>query len=256
MEQKLSEKVVLLTGVGGGLGKTFLRYLVDKVKTLYTSSRSSEKEIFESENVKKKVLHYPMDLTEEKNVKKLFNFIKDRDRRIDVLVNTIGGSLYSSPLESFPLDHFKKVFDVNLTSAFLLTKEAIQLMKKGGGNIIHIVSSSAKRISNNKAPYGMAKSALATMIRYAASENAEHNIKINGISPTYVFTPRHKREIEEKVEKEGIKRDIILDKILKHQLLKKHLNSEDLIPVLELLMKTEIITGQIYNCTLGEVLTY
>lgn len=256
MEQKMSEKVVLITGVGGGIGNTFLHYLIDKVKVLFTSSRSSEKEVLKFEKIPKNLTHYSMDLTEEKNVKKLFAHIEERYDHLDILINTIGGSLYSNLLENFPLTQFMQVFRVNLISAFLITKEAIELMKSQGGNIIHIVSSSAKRISSKKAPYGMAKSALATMIQYAAAETAKYNIKINGISPTYVFTQRHKREINQKIEKNEIERKELLKKITRSQLINKQLYPEDLIPTLELLMKTKVITGQIYNCSLGEVLSY
>jgi NAD(P)-dependent dehydrogenase (short-subunit alcohol dehydrogenase family) len=149
-----------------------------------------------------------------------------------------------------------EVFRVNLISAFLITKEGIRLMKSQGGNIIHMVSSSAKSISSKKAPYGMAKSALVTMIQYVATETAKHNIRVNGISPTYVFTPRHQKEIKKKSQNKKLERKDLEAKMVDAQLLKKKLFSEDLIPVVELLMKTEIITGQIYNVTLGEVLSY
>jgi 3-oxoacyl-[acyl-carrier protein] reductase len=256
MEKDLSEKVVLITGVGGGLGKTFLQHLINKVKRLYTSSRTSKSEILSSELITNDLSHIPMDLTKESNVKELFRNIGESDGRLDVLINTIGGSLYSYPLENFPLANFKEVFEVNLISAFLITREAIKIMKHSGGNIIHIVSSSAKRISKNKAPYGAAKSALATLIKYAAAETAQYAIKVNGITPTYVFTPRHQKEIKKRTQNNNIERKDLEAKIINSQLLKRKLFSEDLIPVVELLMKTEVITGQIYNVTLGEILSY
>ena len=72
--------------------------------------------------------------------------------------------------------------NVNLRTAFLITQESIKILKKNenGGNLVHIVSSSAKVQSTNKAPYGIAKAAQARLIQYAAGEAAKYNIRING----------------------------------------------------------------------------
>ncbi|MHA1132049.1 MAG: SDR family NAD(P)-dependent oxidoreductase, partial [Candidatus Helarchaeota archaeon] len=160
--------------------------------------------------------------------------------------------------EDFPVDAFDKIIALNLRTPFLLTKHAIKLMKtnQNGGNIVHFVSSSAKNISYHKAPYGTAKAGLAHFIHYAASEGGPFNIKVNGISPTYVFTSRHEREIATKIKKTGLSRDEIISQIFSRQLLKKAMVSQDLIEVTELLATTDVITGQIYNCSLGEILSY
>jgi len=257
-EINLREKIILITGIGGGIGNIFMHHLKNKSKYLITASRSSKEEIFGQFKDIKNLSHYSLDLTQEKNVNSLFDAIKEKQGRLDILINTVGGSLYSHKLEEFPLEEFKRVIEVNLTSAFMLTKEAINLMKlnKNGGNIVHLVSSSAKIISNNKAPYGVAKAALARLIQYAATEAADYKIKINGVSPSYVFTPRHEQEIANKSVSSGKTREEIIDNITKSQLITRTLRSEDLIPLLELLISTEVITGQIFNCTLGEVISY
>ncbi|NIQ04467.1 MAG: SDR family oxidoreductase [Candidatus Korarchaeota archaeon] len=256
MTKALSEKIVVITGVGGGIGNTFLHHLKDKCKSIISSSRSSLAEVLGDHDSVEHHEHISLDLTSEQNVKKLFENIRNNYGTLDVFINTIGGSLYSHRLEDFPLEEFKEVLDVNLTSAFLLTKEAIHLMKEGGGNIVHIVSSSAKRVSKHKAPYGIAKAGLTRMIHYAASECGEYDIKINGISPTYVFTSRHERELEKKAKILQKTREEIQEHVIESQLLKKPLYPQDLLSLLELLLSTDIITGQIYHCTLGEVLSY
>ncbi len=258
MLNNLSDKVVLLTGVGGGIGETFLKYLLGKPKVLITSSRSSESSIEERVQSSKDFFHYSLDLTSEINALELFNNISENIGKLDILINTIGGSLFTSKIENFSLEKFEAVIKLNLSSAFLLTREAIKLMKKNfmGGNIIHLVSSSAKKISMNKAPYGIAKAGLVKLIQYSAAENAVHNIKINGITPTYTLTPRHEKNILEKMKNKNKSKDEIIKEIVNSQLIKKILRSEDLIPVLDLLMTTDVITGQIINCTLGEVISY
>lgn len=258
MNDDLSKKVVLLTGVGGGIGNTFLKYLVGRPKALITSSRTLEKKILGEYQESKNFKHYSYDLTKESNVIKLINEIREKYNQLDVLVNTIGGSIYTRKLEDFTLVEFNRVLRVNLVSAFLLTREAIRLMKNNsnGGNIVHIVSTSAKVISNKKGPYGIAKAGLARLIHYAAAESAEYDIKVNGISPTYTFTLRHEEEIKTKINQSEQTKDEIINHIFQSQLLKKPLYPKDIIPVLKLLINTEVITGQIINCSMGEVISY
>ncbi|TFF96719.1 MAG: SDR family oxidoreductase [Promethearchaeota archaeon] len=254
MENDLSDNIVLLTGVGGGIGNAFVHALVGRVKVLITSSRSEESEVLNSSDSPENFTHLSYDLTREQNVQALMDHIRRDYGKLDILINTIGGSLYSFPLEEYPLEAFHEVFRVNLDSAFLLTKESVRLMKDSGGNIVHIVSSSADNIAKKKAPYGMAKAALGKLIQYAAAELASYNIRVNGISPTYVFTPRHEREIQQKAKREDKSEEQIRKDLMKTQLIKRPLHSEDLIPLMELLATTKVITGQVYRCTLGEVL--
>lgn len=250
------EKIFLVTGASGGIGYSVIKSLVDSGKTVISSSRSTPKFDFNKAENEKRYSHYNFDLTEEKNIDMLYKLIKDKFGKVDAIINTIGGSLFSHKIEDYPLNEFEQVLKLNLTSAFMLTKCAIKLMKNTGGNIVHIVSSSAKKISTNKAPYGMAKSALANLIQYAAVETAKYNIVVNGISPTYVFTPRHETDIRNKMEKTGQSHEDVEKKIFASQVIKKPQYSIDLIPVIELLSNTRVITGQIYNVTMGEILNY
>lgn len=240
-----------------------------------TESGTNQDERNDNESRNVEYVHYRLDLTKEDSVIKLFGEIKNKYGRLDVLINTIGGSLYSMKLIDFPLDKFNEVLTLNLTTAFLLTREAIKLMssqnksnktdgtgdnaylsENKGGNIIHFVSSSAKKFSHNKAPYGISKAGLARLIQYAAFEASESGIFVNGISPTYIFTPRHENDIKKKMAKNNISREKVIAKITESQLIKKPMYPDDLIPLVELLSNTKSITGQIINCTLGEVINY
>ncbi len=252
----LSEKTILITGASSGIGTPLLEFLTPKVKHMITSNRRNLDEFSPFKSNPSNLEHLDRDLTIESDIETLFQHIKTKYGRLDILVNCVGRSLYSHLIEDFPEEEFDQIIAINLKSAFLLTKHAIKLMKSTGGNIVHYVSSSAKNISPQKAPYGSAKAGLAHFIHYAAYEAGPYNIKVNGISPTYVFTSRHEKEIQVKIEKSGIAREEIVEKILAQQLIKKPLYSKDLIEVTELLATTDVITGQIYNCSLGEILSY
>lgn len=250
----LGKKILCVTGASSGIGSVLITHFVDKVLHLFTANRRTLAEFSPWQSIPANLSHIPSDLTQEVDVAHLFQFIAQKYGRLDILINCVGRSLYSHLIEDFPEDEFDEVIDINLRSAFLLTKHAIKLMKRTGGNIVHFVSSSAKNISPKKAPYGSAKAGLAHFIHYAASEAGDYNIKVNGISPTYVFTPRHEEEIDAKSEKFKQSRNQIIHDILATQILKRPLYPQDLIAVTELLATTNTITGQIYNCSMGEIL--
>jgi NAD(P)-dependent dehydrogenase (short-subunit alcohol dehydrogenase family) len=251
---ELSEKVVLLTGASGGIGKPLLEHLNRNVKILIGSGRKNLQE-FTRIKEDEKFNYMPMDLNSEDNIKFLFSYIIEEYGRIDTAINTIGGSLYSHPIEEFSMEEYTKVLDTNLKTAFMLTKESIKYMKRNqesGGNILHFVSSSSKDISHNKAPYGIAKAGLEALIKYSAHEAAKYNIKVNGISPTYVFTERHEKEIEIQSRRTDTPIEKIEEKMMEGQLLKRKLYPKDLFPLVDLLVNTDVITGKIYECTLGK----
>ncbi|KYC46614.1 MAG: 3-hydroxybutyrate dehydrogenase [Candidatus Methanofastidiosum methylothiophilum] len=251
---ELREKIVLLTGASGGIGKPLLEHFNRNVKILIGSGRKNLQD-FTKIKEDEKFDYVPMDLTSEDNIKFLFSYIIDEYGKIDALINAIGGSLYSHPIEDFPINEYDKVLDTNLKTAFMLTKESIKYMKRNGeqgGSILHFVSSSSKDVSNNKAPYGMAKAGLEALIKYSAHEAAKYNIKVNGISPTYVFTERHEKEIELQSRRTNTTIEQIEEKMMEGQLLKRKLYPKDLFPLVELLVQTEVITGKVYDCTLGK----
>ena len=252
----VKQKNILITGVSGGIGKAILRSLSENARCIITSSRRDPGEFWAGETWPTNASHISKDLTKEEEVKSVFRFAKEKCNGLDVVINCVGGSLHSHPIESFPANEFDEIIAVNLRSAFLVTKHAISLLKENGGNIVHFVSSSAKKISHHKAPYGCAKSALARLIQYAASEIASYGIMINGISPTYVFTGRHIADIEKKISKHGKSREEVIAGIMESQLIKKPMYPNDLISVVRLLSTTRVITGQIYNVAMGEILSY
>ncbi len=249
-----SEKIVLLTGASGGIGKPLLEHLNGNVKVLIGSGRKNLND-FTKIKEDEKFNYMPMELNSKDNIKFLFSYIIEEYERLDVVINTVGGSLFSHPIEEFPVEEYDKIMDINLKTAFMLTKESLRYMKRNedsGGNILHFVSSASKYISHNKAPYGIAKAGVEALIKYSAYEASKYNIRVNGISPTYVFTERHKREIQIAARNTNRSVEEIEEHIMKGQLLKRKLYPEDLFPLVDLLINTEVITGKTYDCTLGK----
>src|SRR5207247_3285048 len=100
------------------------------------------------------------DVTAPASVRALFGTIRERFGRLDLLFNNAGTGAPAVPLEDLTDDQWRRVVDVNLTGAFLCTREAFRLMKDQsprGGRIINNGSLSAHTPRPHSAPYTATK---------------------------------------------------------------------------------------------------
>ena len=107
---------------------------------------------------------------------------------IDILINN-AGIHRRAPLESMPLASWQAVIDVNLTSAFLVSRAvAPGMLQRGRGKIINICSLNDEISRRTIANYAAAKGGLKMLTRAMAVEWGGRNIQANGISPGYMRT--------------------------------------------------------------------
>ena len=107
---------------------------------------------------------------------------------IDILVNN-AGIHRRSPLETMSLESWQAVLDVNLTSAFLVTKAVVAgMIRRGRGKIINLCSLNCEVSRPTIANYAAAKGGLKMLTRAMAVEWGRHNIQANGLGPGYIRT--------------------------------------------------------------------
>ncbi|WP_455142290.1 SDR family oxidoreductase [Candidatus Hodarchaeum mangrovi] len=243
-----NQRVVITGAAKGGIGEAVLKKISTQNNTIIVSSKNISSNRFPGFH------SLAVDCTKERNIRNLENFIKETMGGMDCLINCIGGSLRSiNPLEVTE-DFFQQVLSLNLTSAFLLSQMATRLMNKMGGSVVHIVSSSAFEPEIKKMPYGIAKAGLAYLIRSFAVYLAPFNIRINGVSPTYVFTSRHIEELQNTSQDSISSYDELKAKKISKQLLQKPLLPEDLLDMIEFAAVSPIMTGKILHATLGRII--
>jgi gluconate 5-dehydrogenase len=110
---------------------------------------------------------------------------------IDVLINTVGTHI-EQPAETLALEAWDTVLSINLRGAFVLSQAVARAMiaRGKGGSHLHITSvRSALGIRRGYAAYVASKGGLALLIKQLATEWAPHNIRVNGIAPTFTRTP-------------------------------------------------------------------
>ena len=115
-----------------------------------------------------KALVVPTDVTSEESVDALFDTVRERWGRVDVLFNNAGTNVAATPLEDFTLAQWSKVVDTNLTGAFLCARAAFRQMRNQsprGGRIINNGSISAHAPRPLSAAYTASKHAVTGLTR-------------------------------------------------------------------------------------------
>lgn len=107
---------------------------------------------------------------------------------VDILINN-AGIHRRAPLESMSLDDWQAVIDVNLTSAFLVSRAiAPGMIRRGAGKIINLCSLNSEISRPTIANYSAAKGGLKMLTRAMAVEWGRHNVQTNGLAPGYIRT--------------------------------------------------------------------
>jgi gluconate 5-dehydrogenase len=129
------------------------------------------------------------DATDEQAVMQAFAALDAAGIAVDIVVNNAGIQL-RKPLVDFTLEEWDKVLRTNLTSAFLVGREAAKRMiaAKRGGKVINISSINSEVARATITPYTTAKGGIKMLTRGMAAEWAEHNIQANAIGPGYMVT--------------------------------------------------------------------
>jgi gluconate 5-dehydrogenase len=127
-------------------------------------------------------------VTDEAAVVRAFEGLDAKGIAIDVLVNNAGIQM-RKPLIEFTSAEWRKVIETNLTSAFIIGREAAKRMiPRGRGKIINIGSLGSELARPTVGPYTAAKGGIKTLTRSMAVEWAASGIQANAIGPGYMLT--------------------------------------------------------------------
>jgi NAD(P)-dependent dehydrogenase (short-subunit alcohol dehydrogenase family) len=174
-------RVAIITGAGSGIGKaTALAFLEDGYRVALAGRRRDElTRAAAGSAAAERALVVPTDVTDEGAVAALFAAVRDAFGRVDVLFNNAGTSAPGVPLDELGLDQWRRVVDVNLTGAFLCTREAFRAMKvqdPRGGRIINNGSLSAHVPRPRSAAYTATKHAITGLTKSTSLDGRAYDI--------------------------------------------------------------------------------
>ena len=195
-------KVAIITGAGTGVGRATAIKLSDAGFSVILIGRRKGK-LEETKKVcNDQALVFPMDVSNEVNVKKCFEMIKKNFSRVDLLFNNAGTFLSSKTIDEINFNEWKEVVEVNLNGMFLFSKYAFSLMKNQspkGGRIINNGSVSAYAPRPGSIAYTATKHAVTGITKSLALDGRPFSIVCSQLDIGNADTPMT----------EGIKKGII-----------------------------------------------
>lgn len=134
---------------------------------------------------------YVCDVTDENQVCNTLKLIeKDFGQTVDILVNN-AGIIKRIPMTEMSVNEFREVVDIDLISAFIVSRAVLPaMMEKKSGKIINICSMMSEFGRETVSAYAAAKGGLKMLTRNICSEYGKYNIQCNGIGPGYMATPQ------------------------------------------------------------------
>ena len=204
---KLKNKNVVLVGGNGNIGKyTFLELIKQgaNVAVLDLSFKNLEKLILKNKIQKKKYLFIKVDITKKEQIINAKNELKEKFKRLDVLINHAHykgnnkllekNNNFFKSFEDYPFEEWVSSINTNLNALFLITQVFVGEMKKNKKGVIINTSSTYGLVSPNPSIYGNSginspisyattKSAIIGFTKYLAIHLAKYNIRVNCISP-------------------------------------------------------------------------
>jgi rhamnulose-1-phosphate aldolase/alcohol dehydrogenase len=189
----LSGRIALITGSGGGIGKAIAKRFAEEGACVILNDIDAERLSGATEEFKKmfgrdNVAGVVLDVTSEESAVKAFTDACLLFGGVDIIVNNAGISI-SKSLTDHSVSDWNRLYDILVKGQFLISKGAVQIMKKQnmGGDIINIVSKNAVFAGPNNAGYGSAKAAQAHLSRLLAAELGEFGIRVNMVNPDAVI---------------------------------------------------------------------
>ncbi|MES2943457.1 MAG: SDR family oxidoreductase [Pseudomonadota bacterium] len=188
----LSGRTALVTGSSRGLGHAIAEGLAQAGAHLVLNGVDTERLKLSAQALRGKghtVEEAAFDVTDEAAVCSAFERLDDAGIAVDILVNNAGIQL-RKPLVELSLAEWDKVLSTNLSSAFLVGREAARRMiaRGRGGKVINIGSLTSEAARATVGPYTAAKGGIKMLTRAMAAEWAAHGIQANAIGPGYMAT--------------------------------------------------------------------
>ena len=237
-------KVVIVTGASRGIGRNIATTLAKKGYIVIANYNKSENKAIElQQNLEKENINidiFKADVSNRDEVKKLVQFVINKYKKIDCVINNAGIDQVKMFIDITDAD-WNNMISNNLNSVFYMCQEVLPYMiHEKNGVIINISSIWGVTGASCESHYAVSKAGVDALTKSLAKEMGPSNIRINSIAPGFIDTEMNNNLNEE--EKQEIKEEIPLQKIGK---------VEDVSRTVEWIIEDEYITGQVISVNGG-----
>jgi 3-oxoacyl-[acyl-carrier protein] reductase len=180
----LTNKVAIITGAGGGMGKEVILQFLEKGARVTAVDINLDSIADLPEKYPDHLMIIKANLTDEDSVAEIVQKTVDLYQQVDVLVNVAGIAQSATDIENVTLKEWERIMTINSTAIFLTCRAVVPFMKKqNNGVIINVASISVERPRPGLNAYIASKGAAVALTKALAIELAPHNIRVNGINP-------------------------------------------------------------------------
>jgi NAD(P)-dependent dehydrogenase (short-subunit alcohol dehydrogenase family) len=187
----LTGKTAMVTGAGGGIGRAICLAFASagaKVACLDVDLAAAEKTAGASGN---EAIVQRCDVSSETETRDAAAATVSKFKAVHILVNAAATDDRNGTILDITAEEWSRVFAVNVTGAFLMSRAVLpSMIAAGGGSIIHIASQLGRVAAPNRVAYCTSKGALIQLAKAMAVDHAGQNIRVNALSPGAVETRR------------------------------------------------------------------
>ena len=204
------KRVALVTGAGSGIGKSAALALLKDGYFVGLVGRRKDllQKTADESGAKDRALVLAADITKDAEVAEIFNQVKTKFGRLDVLFNNAGMGAPAVPMEDLPIEKFREVVNINLVAMFMCTQEAIRIMKAQdpkGGRIINNGSISAHAPRPMSVAYTSTKHAVTGLTKCISLDGRKNDITASQIDIGNAATPMTDRMVDGALQPDGRK---------------------------------------------------
>jgi len=188
----LKEKVAIITGGNGGIGRGIAERLAAAGSDVVVVARNQEK-IQETvqgiqRQFKRRVLGLRCDVSKQEEIQRMMETVRENLGKINILVNNAGVNIRKMP-QDYEAADWDRILDTNLRGPFLCCHAVYPFMKEtGAGKIINIGSMTSIFGGAKLAPYGASKGGIVQLTKSLATAWGPDNIQVNAILPGFIDT--------------------------------------------------------------------
>lgn len=238
----MQKKVILITGASRGIGREIAKEL-SKQNIVIANYNKSEDEAKKLEQENENVEIFRADVTQNKEVKNMVNYIVNKYGKIDVLINN-AGIAQTKLFTDITSEDFDIMMKNNVYSVFYTTQQVVKhMIREQNGCIINISSVWGITGGSCEVHYSMSKAAIDGMTKALAKELGLSNIRVNSIAPGCIETDMTKNLSDEDWES-----------ILEEGALRKRGKVQDISKCVKWLIEDEYTTGQVISPNGGLVI--
>jgi NAD(P)-dependent dehydrogenase (short-subunit alcohol dehydrogenase family) len=199
MTARFTDKLVLIAGGTGGLGKAVSLAFLDELAKVTVTYRRPEEFLALKTAAGARVAFlegHQVDATDEAAVRQLTESIISNHGRLDVLVNSVGAYAGGTPLWELDSKVFDQMLALNLRTGYVLSRAVVPVMlKQGSGAIVNVASRTAIDHAAGVAAYAASKAAAVAMIDSLAADLRGTGLRANSILPSIIDTIANRKAI-------------------------------------------------------------